>query len=345
MSLQPDPRSHDPNAAKAVFSVLIVACGPTQDGLVCAIHVQQPVQSWTVFRCSEDFRAMGDVLASVLPILPMCPTPVGNIQLDVHAMIKLRDELQEWLTAILMYPGARESVAVRNFLTCGANMIPPQYEGISWTQFSPLVAAPTRPAVTTGMSNAYGVHSQVMSNLDDMDMDELFMGGDDAFIPNDDHDDDEDYVPTASVRYKPTEEAVTDADEMEILDLAGEVEMVEDVGSLAQSMGASHLGRSLQLQAEMRRGGGTGTMGVGMSSMNHHQQQGLKIIPPTHPRTSVGGIGGAITRAQNESNTNTAFYQKPIQSAPRLDSFKLIKVIGKGSFGTSNLISRILPRC
>ena len=39
---------------------------------------------------------------------------------------------------------------------------------------------------------------------------------------------------------------------MEIMQSAGEVEMIDDIGSLAQSLGASHLGRSLQLQAEMK---------------------------------------------------------------------------------------------
>jgi hypothetical protein len=49
----------------------------------------------------------------------------------------------------------------------------------------------------------------------------------------------EDFIPAASVRYKPTDEAVTDED-MDIMQSAGEAEMVDDIGSLAQSLGASH---------------------------------------------------------------------------------------------------------
>jgi hypothetical protein len=45
---------------------------------------------------------------------------------------------------------------------------------------------------------------------------------------------DEDFIPAASVRYKPTDEAVTDED-MDIMQSAGE-EMVDDIGSLAQSL-------------------------------------------------------------------------------------------------------------
>lgn len=313
-------------AHKAGFTVMIVACGPIRGagGIVCAVTVTQPVQSWTVIRSHDEFRAMAQALAPLTPTLPACPAPLGE-QPEVSAVVNARNELQEWLTGVLMYAGAREVPAVRNFLILGANMIPPQYEGVSWTQFSPIVVPPQPPPVSLGYSTAPPAVSN--TNLDDMDMDDMFIAGDEGSVPHDDHDheEDEDYIPSASVRYKPTDEAVTEADEMEIMDLAGEVEMVEDIGSLAQSLGASHLGRSLQLQTEMKRQGNT---------PSSRPVQGLKIGGASNGAPVAGGIGGAMARAQAiESNTNTAFHSKPMQSAPKLDSFKLIKVIGKGSFG------------
>ncbi len=305
---------------------MIVGCAPTTlgGGLVCAIAVNQPVQSWTVFRSQDELRVLGETLSRFLPSLPPCP-PSLSPGYDINALMLARNELQEWLTNILMYPGVQESIEARNFLSQGANMIPPQYEGVAWTQFNAMAAPPQR-------ASPNGAHAGGGStNLDDMEMDDMFMAGDDGDVADDDNFDEGDYIPSALERYKPTDEAITNAEEMELMDLAGEVEMVEDIGSLAQSLGASHLGRSLQLQAEIKHR----THDV---NPNVQAPQGLKMGGITIKGAS-GGIGGAIERAQSENviSSNNAFNSKPIQSAPRLDSFKLIKVIGKGSFGKSVL--------
>eukprot|EP00978_Attheya_sp_CCMP212_P009683 scaffold23069_cov79-Attheya_sp.AAC.3 len=51
----------------ADFTVMIVASGPVREGgLVHAIAVTQPVQSWTVIRDQDDFRAVSDALSQVL---------------------------------------------------------------------------------------------------------------------------------------------------------------------------------------------------------------------------------------------------------------------------------------
>ena len=310
---------------------MIVASGPFRGGgLVHAVAVTQPVQSWTVIRGHDDFCAVGDALSSVLTGLPPCPTPtITGTTMDGMALSKARNELQEWLTSILIYPGARESPAIRNFLTYAANMIPPQFEGVPWTTFTPdgeiLSSSQVYSTQSSSSSSAsgYGTGSGA-GNLDDMVMDDMFEGDDDVGPVNDDASDDEDDYLRPSVRYKPTDEPITEEDELEMMALAGEVEMVEDVGSLAQSMGASHLGRSLQLQAEMSR-------------PPSHQEQQLK--PPQSGvklGTAVsgnggGGIGSAMERACQ--GIGDSFNQIKPQSAPRLDSFKMIKVIGKGSFG------------
>ena len=316
----------DGSASKLEFNVMIVACGPIPTGgLVCAITVTQPVQSWTVIRSHEEFRAVGEALSQLSIALPPCPV-LGDVASDVTALVKSRNELQQWLSTVLMHPGARESQHVRSFLINGANMIPSQYETVSWTQFS--IPAP-RPGVGSPAAAASASGAQA-SNLDDMDMDDMFFAHDEGDVPHDDNEDDDEIIPSASVRYKPTDEAVTDEDEMELMDLAGEVEMVEDIGSLAQSLGASHLGRcdarSLQLQVEMKHHQGS-------AHTNNKISGGIVVGGVSRQSQDGGGIGSAISRAAENGYTNTAFNSKPMQSAPKLDSFKLIKVIGKGSFG------------
>jgi len=278
-----------------------------------------------------------------------------------------------------MHPAARESTEVRTFLTAGANTILPQYEGVAWTQFNPAVvpaaavaaaaegvsgtttaaaavAAPGSPQAHVGSPSA-GQQQSGVGPVDDMEMDDMFLGNDGAGGPHpddddDDDDQDDDAIPSAAIRYKPTDEAVTDQDELDILQ--GDVEMVEDVGSLAQSLGASHLGRSLSLQAELKYKGG------------QQQQYAFNSKPPVQgltigrsqqqPQTqgpSAGGIGGAMAMAAASSSssqqqrvgefvTSNNFNRKPLESAPRLDSFKMIRVIGKGSFGTYMLLLAVL---
>jgi serine/threonine protein kinase len=364
------------------FNVVIAASAPVDNsgsGLVHAVTVIQPVQTWTVIRGQDDFRAVADNLSSTLCGLPTCPlsdpaTSANHIANsntsagDVNTIVAARNELQQWLTAVLMHPGARESPAIRNFLTYAANMIPPQYENVPWTIFTAngqvATPAPAAPASQQAAATAAaapppappsdysasarqsdystasaggGSHlSHSASNLDDMMMDDMFDGADDGdddaavgHTDDDDSDGEEEY--RASVRYQPTDETITEEDEMDIANaIAGEVEMVEDVGYLAQSMGASHLGRSLMLQEEL----------TGAHKNQHH-------APPTQPGLRLGtavsgegnnggGIGSAMEQAPQ--GLGGSFNQTKPDSPPRLDAFKMVKVIGKGSFGKVFLV-------
>ena len=51
----------------------------------------------------------------------------------------------------------------------------------------------------------------------------------------------------------------------------------------------------------------------------------------------VGGIGNSLEQAAGADSKveglSDSFFQKKPVSAPKLDSFKMIKVVGKGSFG------------
>ena len=298
--------------------------------LIHAVTVAQPVQSWTVIRDHVDFVTLGSALSTVIAGIPQCPAAPTFSQpsdaTEVADILKVRSEAQSWLTNVLLFPGARESPAVRQFLCYGANSVPAQYHGINWIT----------PSASSSVSNAT---NQGAHGVGELEMDDMF-GYDDGPVDDDeeeddDYDDDAEFF-SATERYQPTLEAVTQDDMMEFQNNADDVEMIEDVGSLAQSMGASHLGRSLQLQAEMS----------GYRKNNAAQpqaQQGLNIGRGDAPSSIIGGgigggIGSAVEKAgvQKEATVeglSDSFYQKAPISAPRLDSFKMIKVVGKGSFG------------
>eukprot|EP00544_Gedaniella_sp_CCMP2646_P014180 CAMPEP_0202483542 /NCGR_PEP_ID=MMETSP1361-20130828/2765_1 /ASSEMBLY_ACC=CAM_ASM_000849 /TAXON_ID=210615 /ORGANISM="Staurosira complex sp., Strain CCMP2646" /LENGTH=632 /DNA_ID=CAMNT_0049111845 /DNA_START=70 /DNA_END=1968 /DNA_ORIENTATION=+ len=299
-------------AAGDGLRVTIDASGPIIGGdVVHAIAVSQPVQSWVVLRNQNDFIQVEHALSQI-PGIPPCPRP-RNVT-DVNDIVAVRNEMQAWLNTILSHPRARESPTVRDFLVQDANMIPPHYdEGrVAWVKFP---AAPQEPLIAAPAS--------ADGDAVEMEMEEMFGDNYDAPPQDEDAEDDDEIVP-ASERYQKTEEEVTAEDEME---LAGEVEMVDDVGSLAQSMGASHLGRSLQLQAQMGH--------PAASHRGANTLPGLRLggaASPGGTPVAQGGIGSAIQNAGQPGHMPVVQEQTMV-SPPRLDSFTLLKVIGKGSFG------------
>lgn len=216
------------------------------------------------------------------------------------------------------------------------------------------------------------VHSIASYENEDDDDD-----GDVKIDDDDDYDDDAEYL---HGRYEPTDETLSPAEVMEIQQ--DTVEMVEDVGSLAQSLGASHLGRSLNLQREFMAaaqarvvqaqqqqqqqaqqqhpdnmiGGGGNMLGGGIHIMDQGQHHSTTITAQgsssssTLPSVGEGGIGGAMAMAADLPQAAALSTQPHVQglgdsfhrtapvSAPKLDSFNMIKVIGKGSFGKCAVI-------
>ncbi len=82
---------------------------------------------------------------------------------------------------------------------------------------------------------------------------------------------------------------------MEIQNNADDVEMVEDVGSLAQSLEASHFGKSLQHQAQLARKDKGDA-----DDKNKESLKGLNIEEYSSRISShqlLGGIGGVVERA------------------------------------------------
>lgn len=321
--------------------------------LVHVVSVSQPVQSWTVIRDHVDFVALGNALSTIIQGLPACPTPPPqtNGPEDNNRIVSARNALQEWLTSVLFVPGARENPAVRQFLCYGANIVPPQFEGVSWVQFAGdnFTHSAARNASIESQTGvvACSAYSAPVA-LDEMEMDDMFGYEADGVEadeggPDFDSDSEADYF-SATIRYQPADEAITEDDIMEMQQQANEVEMVEDVGSLAQSLGASHLGRSLQLQAQLAVSSKQGHTDI----FSEKSQKGLTVGGGAASAEvnggSSGGIGGAMEQAQNGGaipmnqsakfdGLGDSFDQRAPISQPRLDSFKMIKVIGKGSFG------------
>ena len=318
--------------------------------LVHIVSVSQPVQSWTVIRDHVDFVALGNALSTILHGLPACPTPPPqtNGLEDNNRVVSARNALQEWLTSVLFVPGARENPAVRQFLCYGANIVPPQFEGVSWVQFADdnFAHSTARNASIESQTGVAACSAPVA--LDEMEMDDMFGYEADGVEadeggPDFDSDSEADYF-SATIRYQPADEAITQDDIMEMQQQANEVEMVEDVGSLAQSLGASHLGRSLQLQAQLAGSSKQGHTDI----FSEKSQKGLTVGGGAASAEvnggRSGGIGGAMEQAQNGGSIpinqpakfdglGDSFDQRAPISQPRLDSFKMIKVIGKGSFG------------
>ena len=310
--------------------------------LVHAISISQPIQSWTVIREHDHFLTLGDALSTSIGGIPSCPVAPAfdscGSSSHVDEIVKVRNAAQKWLSNVLLFPGARQSPAVNQFLCYGANHIPTMYQRVNWINFT--------SSSHTASSNSSSLTSQNQNSgrgeAEELEMDEMFGYGDGPIDDNHAHDEggyyeeeDAEYF-SAAERYQPTEEEVTQDDVMEFQNNVDDVEMIEDVGSLAQSLGASHLGRSLQLQAEMSGGRPSHTN----LASTVQPQQGLNIgdfeARSNNEIKGVGGIGNAVAKALVEAKVEglgTAFSsQKPI-SAPKLDSFKMIKVVGKGSFG------------
>lgn len=300
---------------------MIAGTAPTAEGnLVHAVTVIQPVQTWTVIRSQGDFLTMHNNLATVLQGIPPCPS-CDNLSGSLGGLIAARHQLQQWLLSVLLFPGARESPAIRTFLTDAANIIPPQYENASWTMFDAdgQVVNPTPAPVPAPAPPPAGAPVPGSEFTMDMMMDDW---GDDGGNQQEEAEEETDYRP--SERYQLTNEPVSAQDEMEMANMAAEVEMIEDVGSLAQSLGASHLGRSLMLQDEM---GGRSMQQYGIQ----HHQHGVNVGSAVSGRGG-GGIGTAMENAP--VGLGGSFTRTTPESPPRLDSFKMLKVIGKGSFGT-----------
>ena len=222
--------------------------------------------------------------------------------------------------------------------------MPPQFEGISWVSYSPPSDINSDHHHHHSLENVPS--GQNHGNFDELEMDDMF-GYEGASMASEQ--DEEDYghddvdLYSAAERYQRPDETITQDDVMEFQNNFDDIEMIEDVGSLAQSLGASHLGRSLQLQAELAN------VKKPQATKNTVQQKGVTIRGSGTPSNSsgLGGIGNAMKQAE-EAGTEPkveglgdSFHKTSPVSAPRLDSFKMIKVIGKGSFGKVFLVREI----
>jgi len=157
----------------------------------------------------------------------------------------------------------------------------------------------------------------------------MFDAGDEIGpVHNYDSDDEDEYRPyRASERYKETDEPVTEEDEMDIAMMADEARIIEGVGTYSQSLGASHMSRFPMLEEE--------TSDSNQDQNQMMQQSGVQLGGAVGG-SGAGGIGSAMQLATQ--SIGGSFNQARLESPPRLDAFKMIKVIGKGSFGKVFLV-------
>lgn len=335
--------------------------GETSPHIIHAVSVTQPVQSWMVLRDHVDFLAMDVALGGSVSGLPsLAAVPITDdvtqgSQREVDMIVHARNSAQEWLTSVLMFPAVRESPLMRQFLSYGANIVPPQFEGLMWINFTPS-GEPIRTGANSSAGSALTslatTAAAARPNLDEMEMDDMFALDDEHGNREDDDGsslDSEDEAEYLQGRYAPTEEPLTQSEIMEIQQDYKQVEMVEDVGSLAQSLGASHLGRSLHLQEQMRAQAKHTTASTHHGGINTMTSSGNPVMGGNTSTSSIGrGIGEAMAKAgsgapslQTQAHVDglgDSFHRTVPISAPRLDSFKIIKVIGKGSFGKVFLV-------
>lgn len=352
-----------------------------QERFLHVLYVSQESQNpWIVIRKHSDFATFANSLESLnIQNLPPFPSLSSNDSSLSNLATISRNALQEWFDVIVQksFSGSTATMAsplLQQFLCFGANLYSPQQvEGVHWISFTNQglfegnqnnnTSNNTSSNNTNSGSTTRGSSDSTVRNpsIDEMDMDDMFdtshyehQDEDDESIGDDSEDERAIKEYSAAARYQPFEEPISKEDAMEIQQQAEEAEMVEDVGSLAQSLGASHLGRSLQLQAEIqavKRKKKSDDKDTG-----DQKQQGGLYTTGEKRRTiergsagSSGGIGGAVEQADAETpdrkskvqGLGDSFYQNPLVSAPRLDSFKMIKVIGKGSFGKVTLVKEI----
>jgi len=356
-----------------------------QERFLHVLYVSQENQNpWIVLRKHSDFATFANSLESIniqhLPTFPKLlslsssSSSNNNTSNLANLATSSRNALQEWLDIILQKSisastsSAMAGPLLQQFLCYGANLYSPeQVEGVHWVTFTNqefFQVSNNRGNNTSNSSNAnrvsgVGSNSARHPSIDEMDMDDMFDTShyehqdEDEESTGDDSDDElalKGY--SAAARYQPFEEAISKEDAMEIQQQADEAEMVEDVGSLAQSLGASYLGKSLQLQAEMNA---MKRKMEGQKEGGESKRQGGLYNAESQKRLlgestgSSGGIGGAVELADSQTPLRKSkahaigdnLYQNQPVATPRLDSFKMIKVIGKGSFGKVTLVKEI----
>jgi PX domain len=316
------------------WTAMILASGTLgNNGSVAhVVSVSAEASTWTVLRRYEDFHSLSENVCRSLPTMQPCPSQRFVLGRNTEQIVDVRNELNEWLKLILRDPCARESLNIHNFVKAGANIIQPEFENVSWIFFS--------TDYTSAAQSDQPECKQTSNKIDDLEMDDMFTDDDDdddddnaSCVESDDDQGCERNIlpksqfPVTPINRKETQETITYEDE---LDLVADAEFVEDLVSLAQSMGASNLGRSLQLQAEM------GKQNNDNGSLNYTVGVTLSKIAPRNKGENPGALAQVLKIAEMEERLvgiGDSFHQIMPISPPKLDSFQMVKVIGKGSFG------------
>mmetsp|Transcript_15191 Transcript_15191/g.19711 ORF Transcript_15191/g.19711 Transcript_15191/m.19711 type:complete len:687 (-) Transcript_15191:416-2476(-) len=108
--------------------------GEEQQHLLYVLSVQQQASAWTVYRRVATFQALTHHLSVMVPNLPPCPN-IFMASYGSESVETLRIHLQHWMQQILSIPIVSQTPVMKNFLCAEANLPPPGVD-ITWTKCS-----------------------------------------------------------------------------------------------------------------------------------------------------------------------------------------------------------------
>ena len=321
------------------WNAIIVASGHlcSGEGLLHVLYVIAPMAQFShhfVARTHADFVVLATELSEDFSDLPPCPN-------NCNDAATFGNELQEWLYAILSNSGVKESPmhpALVKFLSYGANVFPPEYEVLQWWH---------NVSCSEGALAAPSLSQQEQQLDSPRQSYEIFdyFGRDDALVGRKE-DTGENILDLNSLApLLGCNENVIDADD-EVIDDSDFLEVIKALEAFDHAKAYV-----IQEQAILRRSSHTSFRPPAHPTSSHQVKadscnilvssnvpQGL-TIGGSALDTQNGGIGAAIKKANFSDVHGDAHHSqsRPLSSTG-LDAFKLIRMIGKGSFGKVFLV-------
>jgi hypothetical protein len=321
--------------------------------IIYALSIAQPVQAWVVYRNHDEFISLAATLFDMGFQAPNILKTLQNEDIALNVSSSL-NELQSWLDQVLRHPQITKCEHLNRFLCDGANQPHPLFNSIEWVCSH--IETPNSQSVLQLLPPSE-MMCYDMSDSDDTDDSGENEVNDNGPPLNNDYDEDH-----HCQRYQPTEEELTENDVIEFNSICKDVEMVESIEKLGRSLGDPHLSTSLKQRAKMssdsNRSGVIPPNHLDHSLILCKEHSGCTEYadpsttdPSLYSRMSVlippkgQGIGEALRKEVKYSNVTSknlhhssiSPYEKK-HTEVQLDNFKLIKVLGKGSFGTYNYI-------
>mmetsp|Transcript_12734 Transcript_12734/g.16737 ORF Transcript_12734/g.16737 Transcript_12734/m.16737 type:complete len:627 (-) Transcript_12734:402-2282(-) len=283
-----------------IFNVDLVGFGVVKEPpdasmpfAVYILRVQQPLQSWTCYRRYYNFQVLAEELMDA-GFINLPEIMQENADDFSHEYLELcRVQLQQWLQTLLQIQGVAESFIMRNFM-CTEPNLPPSHLDIYWA-------------------------GEYRDSLDDMEIDMLF----DRHL--EEHETDESVEDFYDNNYAYGGENLPGIDKNDIRQST-----ILPVGSLSRG---EEFGSFMFDSAGLPPPPGLHEIlgdDVAADPNLGYSSYGAMNMTPTPNNTDLAAIK---QRASAEAVHPPPVPLRSAQKRVGLDSFKIIKVIGKGSFG------------